>query len=88
MFDLDMFYMNILLVCVGLIRQFQQHVDLISSLEVFERNERTLILSGSDDCSVQLADIEGNAIGCFGQVKMICIKYWEKNLFSVVNFLM
>lgn len=47
--------------------QFQQHVDLISSIEVFERNERTLILSGSADCSVQLTDIDGNPIGCFGQ---------------------
>lgn len=58
---------------VDLSCQFQQHVDLISSLVVFERNERTLILSGSADCSVQLSDIEGNAIGCFGQVKMIYI---------------
>ena len=70
-FDLDYFDVNMPLMCVDVSCQFQQHVDLISSIEVFERNERTLILSGSADCSVQLTDIDGNPIGCFGQVRMV-----------------
>ena len=51
--------------------QFQPHQDMINSLEVFERNERLLIVSASSDCSVALWDIYGNKIGVFGQVVYI-----------------
>ncbi|ELU05069.1 hypothetical protein CAPTEDRAFT_229382 [Capitella teleta] len=47
--------------------QFIPHIDALSTLEIFVRNERTLILSASADCSVQLWDIYGNQIGVFGQ---------------------
>ncbi|KAK7491119.1 hypothetical protein BaRGS_00017683, partial [Batillaria attramentaria] len=47
--------------------QFQPHQDMITSLEVFERNERLLVVSASSDCSVALWDIYGNKIGVFGQ---------------------
>ncbi|KAK2183025.1 hypothetical protein NP493_327g03000 [Ridgeia piscesae] len=50
-----------------LLSQFQPHSDLISSIELCERNERTLVLSSSTDCSVALWDIYGNKIGVFGQ---------------------
>ncbi|KAK7096335.1 hypothetical protein V1264_005639 [Littorina saxatilis] len=61
-----------------LMSQFQPHQDMINSLEVFERNERLLIVSASSDCSVALWDIYGNKIGIFGQV---CVQF-------VVFFLM
>jgi WD40 repeat protein len=54
-------------VCAALKSQFIPHIDHISSLEIFERNERVLILSASADCSVQLWDIYGNQMGVFGQ---------------------
>ncbi|XP_059162775.1 WD repeat-containing protein 49-like isoform X2 [Physella acuta] len=46
---------------------FQPHQDQINTLEMFERNERLLIISASSDCSVALWDIYGNRIGIFGQ---------------------
>ncbi|CAL1538101.1 unnamed protein product [Lymnaea stagnalis] len=46
---------------------FQPHQDQINSLEMFERQERLLIVSTSSDCSVALWDIYGNRIGIFGQ---------------------
>lgn len=59
--------------CTALKSQFLCHVDMINSLEICVRNERTLILSASSDCSVQLWDIYGNHIGVFGQVKSQCM---------------
>ncbi|XP_076439227.1 cilia- and flagella-associated protein 337-like isoform X1 [Babylonia areolata] len=50
-----------------LLSQFQPHQDMINSLEVFERNDRLLIVSASSDCSVALSDVYGNKIGVFGQ---------------------
>ena len=47
---------------------FTPHQDMVTSLEMCVRNERTLILSASSDCSVGLWDIYGNQIGTFGQV--------------------
>lgn len=66
------------LICTALIKilfmflvlgcQFQSHYDIIICLRIIERNERTLILSASGDRCIQLSDIEGVNIGCFGQV--------------------
>ena len=53
---------------------FQPHQDMINSLEMFERNERLLIVSASSDCSVALCDIYGNKIGTFGQVMSLALK--------------
>ncbi|XP_064645218.1 WD repeat-containing protein 49-like isoform X2 [Lineus longissimus] len=43
------------------------HVDIINTINICERNERTLIITSSSDCSVELWDIAGNHIGAFGQ---------------------
>ena len=56
------------LVVLAMLSQFQPHSDMVSSIELCERNERTLVLSSSTDCSVALCDIYGNKIGVFGQV--------------------
>ena len=40
------------------------------------RNDRTLVLSASMDCSVALWDIYGNQIGIFGQVRS---EHWTCN---------
>ena len=45
---------------------------MVTSLEMCVRNERTLVLSASSDCSVGLWDIYGNQIGTFGQVRVCC----------------
>ncbi|XP_022090760.1 WD repeat-containing protein 49-like isoform X1 [Acanthaster planci] len=50
-----------------LVASWQPHADMISSLIVCERNDRTLIISSSTDCSVQVWDIYGICIGTFGQ---------------------
>ena len=50
------------------VAHFTPHQDMVTSLEMCVRNERTLILSASSDCSVGLWDIYGNQIGTFGQV--------------------
>ncbi|XP_074661966.1 cilia- and flagella-associated protein 337-like isoform X2 [Tubulanus polymorphus] len=47
--------------------QWQPHVDIINSIEIFERNDRILVLTSSSDCSVALYDIDGKLIGIFGQ---------------------
>lgn len=59
---------KILFVFLVLGCQYQSHYDIIICLRIIERNERTLILSASGDRCIQLSDIEGVTIGCFGQV--------------------
>ena len=52
------------------------HADAVNYLSMCERNERCLIISASADSSVQLADIHGNHIGTFGQVRnhlVVCL---------------
>ncbi|KAL5020149.1 hypothetical protein ScPMuIL_003041 [Solemya velum] len=46
--------------------QFHPHSDMINTLELCERNERTIIISASSDCSVAVWDVYGNKIGIFG----------------------
>ena len=59
-----------MMMIAALMAQFQPHQDMINSLEVFERNERLLIVSASSDCSVALCDVYGHKIGTFGQVTL------------------
>ncbi|XP_069101965.1 cilia- and flagella-associated protein 337-like isoform X5 [Argopecten irradians] len=47
--------------------QFQAHNDMINSIDMCERNERSLIITASSDCSVAVHDVRGNKIGIFGQ---------------------
>ncbi|XP_076081504.1 cilia- and flagella-associated protein 337-like isoform X1 [Mytilus galloprovincialis] len=47
--------------------QFQPHVDMINTLEMCERNGRTLVISASSDCSVAVYDFLGKRIGVCGQ---------------------
>ncbi len=61
---------------VALNAQWQPHSDIITSLEVCERNDRTLVLSASMDLSVALCDVYGNHIGIFGQVRN---EQWTSN---------
>ena len=61
--------------------QWQPHNDVITSLEVCLRNDRTLVLSSSVDCSVALWDIYGNQIGIFGQVRS---EQWTCNKSSLI----
>jgi WD40 repeat protein len=49
------------------IAQFQAHRDMVTSMEMFERNRCVLLLTSSCDCSVSLWDISGRPIGTFGQ---------------------
>ena len=56
-------------ISLALHSQWQPHNDIITSLEICVRNDRTLVLSASMDCSVALWDIYGNQIGIFGQVR-------------------
>ena len=48
--------------------QFQPHIDMINTLEICERNGRTLVISASSDCSVAVYDFLGKKIGVCGQV--------------------
>ncbi|XP_021372288.1 WD repeat-containing protein 49-like isoform X4 [Mizuhopecten yessoensis] len=47
--------------------QYQAHTDMINSIDMCERNERSLIITASSDCSVAVFDVRGNKIGVFGQ---------------------
>jgi len=49
--------------------EIQLHLDIVSSLQFCVWNGRTLLLSSSLDCSVQLYDVTTKSlVGVFGQV--------------------
>ncbi|XP_071788999.1 cilia- and flagella-associated protein 337-like isoform X2 [Asterias amurensis] len=50
-----------------LIASWHPHGDMINSLLICERNDRTLVVSASADGSVQVWDVYGICIGTFGQ---------------------
>ncbi|PIK35371.1 putative WD repeat-containing protein 49-like [Apostichopus japonicus] len=51
----------------ALVSSWQPHIDSISHLHICTKNQRVLILSASNDLSLQLWDVYGNMIGTFGQ---------------------
>ncbi len=61
----------------ALIASWHPHGDMINSLLICERNDRTLVVSASADGSVQVWDVYGICIGTFGQVSqnkfMFCL---------------
>jgi len=64
--------------------QVQLHFDIVSSLEFCVRSERTLLLSSSSDCTVQLYDvITKSLIGVFGQV---CLCFVSGIFLLIVHF--
>jgi hypothetical protein len=64
--------------------QFQPHIDMINTLEICERNGRTLVISASSDCSVAVYDFLGKKIGVCGQVfiYIVILLYYMSSCFN------
>ena len=68
------------MLCLSVLRaQMAAHQDSINGLDICVRNERTLILSASADCSAALWDIDGKQIGVFGQVTQLGFHFKQKS---------
>ncbi|PIK52460.1 putative WD repeat-containing protein on Y chromosome [Apostichopus japonicus] len=57
----------------ALVSSWQPHLDSISHLHICTKHQRVLILSASNDLSLQVWDVYGNMIGTFGQENHWCI---------------
>ena len=67
--------MPFFVVFIALLCQFKPHTDMITSIDVVIRNERTCILTSSYDQTAQVWDSDGVRIGIFGQVGVFFVSF-------------